>query len=227
MLGGVTVMKGSEKHELQKGEHQLEQVKWVYHDGIGYVFPEPAKVNISNRVATGSWFLINRQSDTPKDEVRGEVFKLWLDHGKRPQEATYQYIVLPAVAEKDLPAIANSKTIEIIANTPHVQAVKYIGLNICEVIFHKAGEVQISNDSKIGIDSPGLVMIKQEGNTIKQISVADPSRKLGKMHLTITGRIERSGDTFKSVWNGEKGISEIAIDLPQSVYAGKSVTIEL
>jgi chondroitin AC lyase len=70
-------------------------------------------------------------------------------------------------------------------------------------------------------------MVKTEGTTIKQISVADPSRKLGKIHLTVTGKIEKKGINFKASWNKETEISEISITLPQTVNAGKSVTIEL
>ena len=87
--------------------------------------------------------------------------------------------------------------------------------------------VQISNDFKIGIDSPGLVMVKTEGTRLKTITVADPSRKLSRIHLTITNRIEKKGANFNTFWNSEKGISEMTIDLPQTVHAGKSVTVEL
>jgi chondroitin AC lyase len=71
-------------------------VDWVFQDGIGYVFPEPLSVNIKNNEATGSWWDINKQTDSPKEEVRLDVFKLWLDHGDQPIEASYAYIVVPA-----------------------------------------------------------------------------------------------------------------------------------
>ena len=119
------------------------------------------------------------------------------------------------------------KEITILSNSPEIQAVKHTGLNICEIIFYTSGEIQLSDGLKVGMDSPGVLMAKTEGSAIKQISVSDPSRKLGKIHLTVTGKIEKTGANFKSSWNNEKQISEISIDLPQKVYAGKSVTIEL
>ncbi|HEX3009837.1 MAG TPA: polysaccharide lyase family 8 super-sandwich domain-containing protein, partial [Bacteroidales bacterium] len=101
--GKTTIMSGAQKQDLPKGEERvIEDAKWVYHDSIGYFFPQPATVNVSNQQATGSWFLINRQTDSPKDEIRGDVFKLWIDHGKRPKGASYQYVILPSVSEKDL-----------------------------------------------------------------------------------------------------------------------------
>jgi len=225
LRGDVVVMSGNKKSTLQKGEHQPDQVKWILHDGIGYIFPETQKVNLSNQAQTGSWFKINRQSDSPKEEISKDVFKLWLDHGSQPDNAKYEYIVVPATSEQEMEKAGQQ--IKILANTSEIQAVRHSGLNISQIIFYTSGEIQVSENLKVGMDSPGVVMVKMDGPTIRQISVADPSRKLAKIHVSITGKIEKNGNNFRSFWNQEKGISEISIDLPQTVYAGKSVTIEL
>lgn len=225
LRGDVVMMNGNKKSTLQKGEHQSEQVKWVLHDGIGYIFPEAQKVNLSNQAQTGSWFKINRQSDSPKDEITKDVFKLWLDHGTQPANAKYEYIVVPATSEQEMEKAGQQ--IKILTNTSEIQAVRHSGLNICQIIFYTSGEIQVSENLKVGMDSPGVVMVKMNGPEVKQISVADPSRKLGKIHMTITGKMVKNGNNFRSFWNQEKGISEIAIDLLQTVYAGKSVTVEL
>jgi chondroitin AC lyase len=225
LRGDVVMMNGTQKSTVQKGEWQLDQVKWILHDGIGYIFPEVQKVNLSNRAQTGSWFKVNRQSDSPKDEISLDMFKLWIDHGTQPSNAKYEYIVVPATTEQEMEK--SGQLVKILANSPEIQAVKHTGLNICEAVFYTSGEVQVSENVKIGMDGPGVVMVKTNGSAVKQISVADPSRKLAKIHLTVNGKIEKSGDHFHSIWNERKGVSEIAIDLPQTVYAGKSVTIEL
>ena len=225
LRGDVVMMNGTQKSTVQKGERQLDQVKWILHDGISYIFPEVQKVNLSNQAQTGSWFKVNRQSDSPKEEISLDMFKLWIDHGTQPSNAKYEYIVVPATTEQEMEK--SGQQVKIIANTPEIQAVKHTGLNICEAVFYTSGEIQVSENVKIGMDGPGVVMVKTNGTEVKQISVADPSRKLAKIHLTVTGKIEKSGDHFHSIWNERKGVSEIAIDLPQTVYAGKSVTIEL
>ncbi len=69
------------------------------------------------------------------------------------------------------------------------------------------------------------VMIKSDGNTIKEITVSDPSRKLHKIHLTLNAPLEKTGENFKASWNESEKITEVSIDLPQEHYAGKSVTI--
>jgi chondroitin AC lyase len=222
--GDVVVMNGDKKSTVGKGERSLDAVKWILHDGIGYVFPEAQRVILSNQAQTGSWFKINRQSDSPKDEVSKDVFKLWIDHGQQPSNASYQYIVVPSTSETEMDKAGQQ--VKILANTPEIQAVSHSGLNICQIVFYTSGELKVSDNLTIGMDSPGTVMVKTEGDAVKQISVADPSRKLGKIHLSVSGKFERNGENFKSVWNKEKGVSEIAIDLPQTVYAGQSVTIE-
>lgn len=225
LKGEVVVNAKDHSSKLESGNRQLNEVQWILHDGIGYIFPTPATVNLSNQAEKGSWFKINHQSDSPKEEISKEVFKLWINHGSRPENAGYAYIVVPNTTEPELKGNPG-RGITILSNTPDLQAVVNAGLNISELAFYRAGQIQISKDLKIGIDSPGLVMVKTEGTNIKSISVEDPSRKLGRIHLLLSSRIEKQGAHFTSTWNAEKNCSEITIDLPQTVYAGKSVTIE-
>ncbi len=224
LRGEVVVSAGSgQPSALPRGEHLLETVQWILHDGVGYLFPAPQKARVSNQEQSGSWYRVNRQHDSPREEVREEVFKLWLDHGVQPSEGKYEYIVLPGATEKSMGQAG--KQIRILANTSELQAVCHDGLNLCQVIFHTSGEIALSEQLKMALDSPGAVMIRTDGKTVRNISVADPMRKLGRMHLTLSGKVTGEGAGFFSRWSEEKGSSEIAIDLPQKVYAGKSVTV--
>lgn len=226
LKGPVSVMESGQKRVLSKGEYLLENVNWVLHDSIGYLFMQPEKLNISNKQETGSWFKINRQTSTSKEEVKGDVFKLWVDHGKRPQNGSYQYVVLPSVSEKDLAAFSTQNPLKVLANSSDVQAVKHLLLNITEIVFYKSGEIQISPELKLGLDSPGMVMIKTEGNSVKSITVADPSRKLKRMHLSVNQKLITAGKNIKSVYNEQLNLCELSIDLPQDTFAGKSITID-
>jgi chondroitin AC lyase len=222
----VVVMSDNKKAVIDRGERKLSNVSWVLHDSIGYFFPKPTEVNLMNQAQSGSWYKVNHQSDSPKDEISKEVFKLWINHGPRPQNADYEYIVIPSTTEKEMEN-QPGREIKILSNTPEMQAVGHTGLNIFQVIFYTSGEIQVSDNLKVGMDSPGVVMVKTNGAAVTAITVADPTRKLGKIHLSVTGKIDKNGENFKCVWNADKKVSEIAIDLPQTVYAGKSVTIQL
>lgn len=225
--GEVVIMGENGKSTLKQGEHEPQQVKWIFHDGIGYLFPEPQKVKLANQVQSGSWYKVNRQTDSPKAEVKMDVFKLWLDHGSQPENGVYSYIVIPSATETEMEQSTNNRDIEILANNSSVQAVKHSKLNIYQVIFYTSGEIQLSESLKIGIDSPGIVMIKEEGAKVSAVSVADPGRKLGRIHLTLSEKTDRSGENFRARWEPRMGATHFSIDLPQGVYAGKSVTINL
>ncbi|MCD6597618.1 MAG: hypothetical protein J7L04_08025, partial [Bacteroidales bacterium] len=213
----VTVSIENKKYLIDKGEKEFTNVDWVFQDGIGYIFTNPSNVNIKNNEAIGSWYKINKQTNSLKDEIKLDVFKLWIDHGKKPSDASYEYIVAPATSIEKLEKNISKENITIISNTPEIQAVKHSGLNICQMVFYKAGQVQVSNKINLKCDNPGIVMIKYNSEKIIEISVSDPNRELGKMHISVPTRIEKTGKNFNAIWNEKEGFSEISIDLPQDV----------
>lgn len=223
----VTISSGNKTSVITKSEKEFENIDWVFQDGVGYAFPKPATINIRNMETTGSWWTVNKQNDSPKDEVKMDIFKLWLNHGERPSDASYEYIVVPATSIEKMEQNNSKNNIEILSNTPEVQAVKNLGLNICQVVFYKSGDIQISEKSKIISYNPGIVMLKVEDEKLVEISVSDPNRELLKFYLSVSSKIVAHGENFVSVWNETEGVSEISIDLPQGNYAGQSVTIKL
>ncbi len=227
LQGDVTVMSNNSEQTLTKSGHVLNETKWVWHDSIGYFFPTPIQVNLSNRTATGSWFKVNRQSGSSKQEIELEMFKLWINHGSNVNEGSYQYMVIPAASKEQVSAYAAKPDVEILSNTAEMQAVHHKGLNIWQVVFYKNEIVELDGDLKIKTENPCILLVKTDGRNVKEISVADPSRKMNSIHLSLNRNINRSDENFKAVWDETKKCSEITIDLPQTVYAGKSVTIRL
>ena len=205
--------------------NEQNRINWALHGGVGYIFPEAANVHISAETVTGNWFTINRQTTIPKDEVSMDVFKLWIDHGNRVNNGTYQYIVMPGAGEDRIAAAWQKPAVTVLSNTPDMQAVWHNTLNMLQVVFYKNGSIQLSGKYRLTIDSPGIVMVRAEKEGLA-LSVADPSRKLGKIHLSVNMKIEKKDQQVNAVWNDKKGESEITIDLPQEAYAGQSVTIK-
>ncbi len=212
---------------IENGERVIENVNWVFHDGMGYIFPEPASVNLMNKQVTGSWWTINKQSDSPKGEIQKDVFKLWIDHGSRPSDASYEYIVSPGTTTEELRTGSSAKSINILSNTPEIQAVYHKDLNMAQVVFYTAGQLQMPNGLTIKSDSPGIFMLKMENNTVKGVTVADPNRELATIHFSISGKLDLTGEGHTARWNEEENITEISAKLPEGNYAGKSVTVEL
>lgn len=223
----VTLVSGGKTLILEKGEKAFENVDWVYHDQIGYVFPQPATIHLKNGRASGSWWRINKQTDSPKDEINLDVFKLWIDHGQRPSDETYQYIVVPATSIEELKQETSVKQISILANTPEVQAVSHAALDMVQAVFYQAGEIQISNGRKLICDTPGIIILKDVSSNKIKLTVSDPNRELGKMHLSISKKLKKEGKNFRTFWNESTQMTEIIIDLPKGHYTGSSVSIEL
>ena len=148
---------------------------------------------------------------------------MWLDHGYQPVDAAYQYVVVPNVEVSDL--ADRVSPIEILANTPTIQAVRHSGLGMVQAIFYKGGEVQVTDDLVIRADTQATVMVKMEGDRINELSVSDPSRKCSRSTLTVSGNYDATGEGFSTFPTDDHTV--ILVDLPQDVYAGKSVTVQL
>jgi len=223
----VTLSSGNNKTIITKGEKEYEKVDWVFQDGIGYAFPQPTNVNIKNNESIGSWWKINKQNDSPKDEVKLDVFALWLNHGERPSDASYEYIVVPATSVEKMEQNISKNNVVILSNTTEIQAVKNTALNICQVVFYKSGHIQISENLTLVSDNPGIIMLKMEGEKITEISVSDPNRELGRFYFSVSTEIQKQGENFRIEWMEMDNMSEVKIDLPHGNFAGQSVTIKL
>ena len=211
---------------IDKGKHKLEKVSWVYHDGVGYLFPSPSVIHLNNTIATGTWRQINHQAWATDETIQKETFTLWLDHGNRPQNAGYEYIIVPNIQAGSIDEYSKKKEIAILSNTPELQAVRHNKLNITYVVFYKAGSIKLNNNFTLATGSPCMVMIKSNGNKIEKLVVSDPTQKLKSLQLNTTARFESSGKNWQSVWNNQKNLSIIRVDLPTEGYAGQSVIIE-
>ena len=214
--------------KLGKSSRKLTGVKWIYHDKVGYIFPDTTTIFLSNLAEEGRWSDITDQINISEELVSKDVFTLGFDHGERPRNASYQYMVVPNVSEQEIKETGDdNRGIEILSSSSQVHAVKNNKLNICQLAFYQAGEVDISEGSSIKMDSQGMIMLKMNGNRINEMSVADPSRKLSSALITVPGIYENEGTGYSLYPDKNQNKTLMIVDLPQGVYAGKSVTIEL
>ncbi|CAN5921915.1 polysaccharide lyase 8 family protein [soil metagenome] len=227
LQGDVTFMQEGRVKKLPPGNYELKEIKCVYHDKIGYILPTPTTIQISNQAEKGRWSDITDQKNISEEIVSRDVFKLWFNHGVSPDSGSYQYIVVPNVRERELMETSrNNRHIEIIANTSDVQAVKNNKLGIGQVAFYKAGEVKIGEGLKVRMDSQGMAMLKVRGDKVQELTVSDPSRKLSKVLVTLSGRYDAKGEHYRTISHADQKSTSIIVDLPQGFYAGKSVTIK-
>lgn len=228
LRGEVTVSQPGTIKVIPQGKNDLENVKWVHHDRVGYILPVPATVNLSNSPQQGRWSDISATKTASREPVSKDIFLLGFNHGNRPRNASYQYIVVPGITPEELASTsANNRNIRILANTPDLQGVIHNGLGICQLALYKAGEVEIADGFKVRMDSQGMAMLKINGNRIIEMSVSDPSRKLSRVTLTVPGIYNSKGDNFMAIPDNQGNRTIIMVELPAGVYAGSSRTIKL
>ncbi|WEK20037.1 MAG: polysaccharide lyase 8 family protein [Candidatus Pedobacter colombiensis] len=200
------------KGKFGKGKMEVfknDQQNWMLHDGIGYVFPEAADVSLSTNIQKGSWSRINKAH--PKGELSGSVFKLWINHGVKPEGAKYAYVVLPGIKNTTPLTNFNKSGIKILSNTAQVQAVSNEQLNMLQAVFYEPGVLKTS-DYTIKSDKACVLLIK-DLNSKMVISVADPLQKETNAMISITNI--KDGRT-----------TDYPVSFPQQAFAGSTVTLK-
>ena len=188
---------------------QNEQQSWILHDGIGYVFPEPAAITLSSSSQKGNWFRINNSH--PKAELSGNVFKLWINHGVKPEGGKYAYVVFPGIKNTAPLSDFSKSGIKILVNTGALQAVSHEKLNMIQAVFYEPG-IFSTADYSVQSDKPCALLIKIDQGKF-MISAADPLQKESKALISIKNL--KDGKTM-----------EYPISFPQQAFAGSTVTLK-
>ena len=158
-----------------------EKLSWVTQDSISYVFPNLGKVQVSSYAQNGSWYRINQFQS--KTEVKGNVFKIWFDHGIKPSSASYQYIVMPGITDK-VEVKNGAHNIHILKNTEAIQAVKHTGLNMLQIVFYKAGLLN-KNGLYVEVDKACTIYIKDLDSQKPYFYIADPTQAIADIKVRI------------------------------------------
>ena len=204
-----TLLKGNVKVDgttYGRGKKILENPSWVWHDSIAYFFPKPQTVAMKAAEQSGQ---LQRIFGLGTDSVyRSDVFSLWFEHGLKPKDASYEYIVIPGCSFADIIAYAQDIPVTVLSNTTRLQAVTHPQLQITGIVFHEAGSFSFSNDLTIEVNYPCLVLIN---HARKKVTVSDPTASLNEINITIS--------------NKEGKRKTESVTLPESQFSGSSVTL--
>lgn len=201
------VWAGSEEQAqmLEEGSHTLPVIRWVWHDGIGYIFPGPATVEVFNQPASGKWTLIEDKITMPQEEVTAPLFRLALDHGVDPQAAAYAYLVLPGVTREETAERAEGLGVTLLANRPKLQAARAAGGTLVAAVFWDAGSLEYAPGKRMTASEACIVALDlAEG----KLWACDPTQQLKQLTLTVAG-------------------AAYEVTLPQGGEAGSTVEVDL
>lgn len=180
--------------------------KWIHNDKIGYIFPKETAFKVSNRL----------QKDNPslwkeaEKEATPETFTAWVDHGVKPVDESYEYIVLPNKTTGEVDTYSKNIPIDILANTKDIQAVRHKDLNITQINFYKAGSLEYKDGYTVSVDKACNIII-DESNGTRKITVAVNDTEDSKV-VNVDFFYEGQETTTKFVSKG----------LP---YAGQPITL--
>ncbi|WP_339252829.1 polysaccharide lyase family 8 super-sandwich domain-containing protein [Paenibacillus sp. FSL P2-0136] len=181
--------------------------RWAYNDSTGYVFPDKTNFQVKLETKTGKWSDVVTGSST--EPITKPVFSMWLDHGVKPVNASYQYIVLPGKSPEEVGSYAEASPISILANTPSVQAVRHRSLGIAELLFYQTGTVTLREGLSVTVDKPSMVIVDESADPVR-ISVANPETP----GITVNVTLNRNGDQTTTTYR-----------LGKDTFTGRSTTL--
>ena len=158
-VGGQSVAEGTKE--------QIYNTNWLYNGKVGYVFLENTDVVVRNSVQTNNPSLWDeaKKNETPA------TFTAYLDHGLKPSNDSYAYIVVPNTTAGAVSQYAGNTPVTVIANNEKVQAVRHDGLKQTQINFYQAGSLEYKDGYIITVDQPCSIIIDESEDT-RKISVA-------------------------------------------------------
>lgn len=182
LAGNTVVSSQNSDQTIQKGTFTYNAVDWVLNDKVAYYFPTKPEIKVSNETKTGSWNNINMNGST--EQLNGEVFTLWMDHGVRPVNASYVYIIVPNVKTVDEAKAYQSSTIEILANNDSVQVVHHKGLNVYGLTFFRACKF-VNSNIKVESSAGCVMLVKNTEQNVLSVTIADPQKQSSPINIGI------------------------------------------
>jgi chondroitin AC lyase len=218
--GRVTVCANQNAHELQRGERSSGNLQWVHHDGIGYILLEPAAATVCAQTQSGNWRQVHSRESTRA--VERDVFSLWIDHGSKPHDARYAYIVFPDVDVSAMPSLYNSLPVAILQQTASTLAISSRDGKLVQAAFFEPGRLAWGNGSSIKVEAPCLVTLDSTADAAR-LHVADPTHTRKAIGLWLADKYT-GGD---AQYDKSKNRTELTISLPQEGSVGRTVSLEL
>lgn len=179
---------GKKKSSKPKWSETMDHVQWAHLEGnvsdsdIGYYFPNDSKLDGLREERTGSWQEVNDGGSS--DSLTRDYLSLAFNHGEKPENSTYEYVLLPKKDASETKEYSKDPDIEVLNNTEHTHAVKEKTLGITAANFFEPDKT-----SYIASDSPASVIAREEGDVLT-LSVTDPTQEQD----TVTIDLDKSGE---------------------------------
>ena len=177
LSGPVVTQVGTEPPRIldRATDHDLRGVQRVVHDGIVYEFAQRADLRVQL---------------SPPEHAVPELFTLWIAHGTQVRDQTYACIVLPSGSDGSPDARIDEEIsqVEILANTPGLQAVRHRGLRLIGITFWQAGLVVLPDGGRVAANQPCVLLCRETPSVGKRLSIANLRSEPTTVHVEYAGR---------------------------------------
>jgi len=207
------VLAAGQTQPLADGEHALDGARWVEHNSVTYAFPANTRLKLKLGPKTGRWSDIGPSGTTP---LSRDVFSVWIDHGTNVDGGVYQYTVLPGIHGVQAEEVL--RQVEVLSNTPALQAVRHNGLKLLEAAFRQPGKLAASSGWTLAVDQPCLLLFQETVEGVR-LSVSNPETKPLTVNVTLD-RVLTGPGCSPAMFGG----TSVKVVLPEGEEAGRSVT---
>ncbi|WJH33685.1 polysaccharide lyase 8 family protein [Paenibacillus sp. CC-CFT747] len=202
----------------------MTNVSWVNLEGnvpgsdIGYVFPKGADLYGLRESRTGSWKDINPGGTT--EPITNSFLSLAFEHGSRPQDASYSYILLPNKNAAETQYYNQHQDVIVLKNTADIQAVKEKRLHLTAVNFWNPGSI----DDLTSHNPASVLLEKDRGEWT--LAVSDPTQAQSTITIEVNqpGLSVSSSDPSIEV---EKTDSSVILKVNTEGSQGRTFTVKL
>ncbi len=180
LKGTVQANVGGKTSSLKPGTQELQNVRWVLHNQIGYVPLSPSAMSLKLGEVEGNWHSINGSQS--KETVKENVFLCDLLHGDSPEAGGF--ILAPGSTAKTLDRLTKTLPFEVVQNDRDVQCIRFEDGTLMAA-FHAPGEVALNGKPVLSVDKPCLVLGAE-----KELRLCDPTNP-------------KQGVPVKVMWRGK------------------------
>lgn len=164
-----TAWNGEKNVELEDGSY-VTLAGTTDSSSMGYYFIDGTPVEMSKETNTGSYAEIN-DSFPYAEEFTRSYFKLGINHGKSVENGTYGFIVMPGATTDSMAAYAANPTVEVLANTSEVQAVRDSATGAIAANVWAEGGATVGG---ITVNGPASIYAVEQDGALK-VYVSDPT----------------------------------------------------
>jgi hyaluronate lyase len=163
-------------------------VQWIHLEGnrgagadVGYYFPQRTTLHGLRETRAGAWSAVNAYFKYTDTAVKQNSFAtLWLEHGNRPKNEQYAYVMLPAKSADEVKAYAENPDVEILEQSDTLHAVYEKKLNVTAINFWKAGTC-----GGYSVNKPASLLVRKDDDGAFHLAIADPTQSADSITLTI------------------------------------------